>query len=154
MKAGKIRPLALCVFHREGKILVQEGYDRVKGQLFYRPLGGKIEFGETAAQTVRRELHEEINVRVTELRYLGTLENIFTYNGLVGHEIIMVFDGALADASLYGKPELKGYEDNQYPIRAMWKLLSEMRDEMDTSAPAKLPPVYPNGLIELLRKNL
>ena len=62
MKAGKIRPLAICVFLHQGRILVSVGYDSVKKQTFYRPLGGKIEFGEPSAETVRRELMEEIGI--------------------------------------------------------------------------------------------
>ena len=42
----KIRPLALCIFLHQNKILVAEGYDPKKNQIFYRPLGGGIEFGE------------------------------------------------------------------------------------------------------------
>lgn len=85
MKPGKVRPLAICVFRRGDSILVAEGHDRVKRQTFYRPLGGRIEFGERAAETVARELREEIQQEVRDLRYLGTLENIFTYEGQPGN---------------------------------------------------------------------
>jgi NADH pyrophosphatase NudC (nudix superfamily) len=70
MKPGKVRPLAIGVFRHKGRILAAEGYDRVKKQTFYRPLGGKIEFGETGAEAVARELLEEIGAAVTDLRYL------------------------------------------------------------------------------------
>lgn len=46
MKPQTIRPLAICVFRHAGRILVAEGTDEVKGETFYRPLGGAIEFGE------------------------------------------------------------------------------------------------------------
>ena len=36
----------------------------MKGQIFYRPLGGVIEFGERGAETVARELKEEIGADV------------------------------------------------------------------------------------------
>jgi hypothetical protein len=42
---NKIRPIAICVFRHKDRILVAEGYDPVKKQTFYRPLGGVIEFG-------------------------------------------------------------------------------------------------------------
>ncbi len=48
MKKNKIRPIALCVFLNNNRILVNEGYDPVKQQTFYRSLGGGIEFGEKA----------------------------------------------------------------------------------------------------------
>ena len=43
---NQIRPVALCVFHHDKRILVFEGYDKAKDEIFYRPLGGGIEFGE------------------------------------------------------------------------------------------------------------
>jgi 8-oxo-dGTP pyrophosphatase MutT (NUDIX family) len=97
----KIRPIAICVFRHKDRILVAEGYDPVKKQTFYRPLGGGIEFGEKSDHTVRRELLEEINAEVGELWYLGALENIFVFNGAPGHEIVLVYDGVLKDSGLY-----------------------------------------------------
>jgi NADH pyrophosphatase NudC (nudix superfamily) len=64
VKKKRIRPLAICVFRKDGRILVAEGYDPVKDHTFYRPLGGAIEFGETSRQTVSRELMEEIGAEV------------------------------------------------------------------------------------------
>jgi len=93
MKKNKIRPLAICVFCNHNRILVAEGYDPVKKQTFYRPLGGGIEFGESSEHTIHRELMEEIGAEVSDLKYLGTLENIFVFNGEPGHEIVMVYDG-------------------------------------------------------------
>lgn len=156
MKAGKIRPLAVCVFYHAGKILVQEGYDRVDQQLFYRPLGGRIEFGELGAQTVVRELREEIDAEACNIRYLGTLENIFTYNGEKGHEIVLVYDGSFRNPAIYQKHELVGsqQDENGFFVRALWKPLSEMRDENDPDPEQHLSPVYPTGLLELLRKTL
>ncbi len=45
-KKKRVRPLAICVFRHHDRILVMEGYDPVKKEHFYRPLGGGIEFGE------------------------------------------------------------------------------------------------------------
>ncbi|HEX5141250.1 MAG TPA: hypothetical protein VFX19_09915, partial [Dehalococcoidia bacterium] len=51
---GRIRPIAIVVFRRpDGAILVAPGFDTVKQQHFYRPLGGEIEFGELAEDTAR-----------------------------------------------------------------------------------------------------
>ena len=56
----RIRTIAICLFSHNGGILVAEGIDAVKGETFYRPLGGGIEFGEYGADTVAREIREEI----------------------------------------------------------------------------------------------
>jgi len=140
---NQIRPLAICVFLNNNRILVAEGYDPIKQQTFYRPLGGGIEFGETSVDTVRRELKEELNVEVGELRYLGTLENIFVFNGNSGHEIVQVYDGALVDSRLYEQAVIVGIEaEINESFNAVWKSLDEFGEGKSI--------LYPRGLLELL----
>ncbi len=40
MPAENIRPIAICVVRRGGDIFVFEARDTIKGETFYRPLGG------------------------------------------------------------------------------------------------------------------
>jgi 8-oxo-dGTP pyrophosphatase MutT (NUDIX family) len=141
MDEEKIRPIAICVCRNDNRILVAEGHDSKKNQTFYRPLGGTIEFGEHGDETVRREFREEIAADLTEVRYVGMLENIFTYEGRRGHEVVLVYDGLLSDVSLYEKETIQGNEFGQ-PFKAVWKRLDEF-------GPGK-PPVYPDGLLELI----
>jgi ADP-ribose pyrophosphatase YjhB (NUDIX family) len=49
--------------------------------LFHRPLGGHVEFGEYARDTVHRELQEEIGQALTAVQLAGVLENIFQWGG-------------------------------------------------------------------------
>ena len=49
---NNIRPIAVCVVRNNDNILVFEGYDPVKKETFYRPLGGAIEFGEHSKSAV------------------------------------------------------------------------------------------------------
>ena len=145
--SNKIRPLAICIFLHQGRILVSEGYDGVKGELFYRPLGGQIEFGERSDQTICRELREEIGAEVKDLQYLGFLENIFVFQGQAGHEVVIVYDGKLVDETLYSRKILYGHEiDVQEDFKALWKPL----DEFGTGS----PPLYPNGLLELIKRQI
>ena len=141
---NQIRPIALCVFHNKNRILVFEGLDSIKEETFYRPLGGGIEFGESSEDTVRRELKEEINVDVGKIRYLGMLENIFTFNGNSYHEIVMIYDGALIKPGLYEQAVIVGKEANGEEIRAVWKNLDEFAVGKSI--------LYPVGLLEMLRK--
>ena len=145
MKKNRIRPLAICVFRNNDRILVAEGYDPVKKQTFYRPLGGGIEFGERAEDAVRREIREEIGAEIASLEYLFTLENIFTFNGKPGHEIVLIFDGQLADERLYTQDRIPGQETDgaqHAPLIVIWKQL----DEFGPRA-----PLYPAGLLERLK---
>jgi len=141
-----IRPIAICVFHTNDRILVSEGHDPIKNQTFYRPLGGGIEYGEKSEDTVRRELKEELDAEVGEVRYLGTLENIFTFNGTPGHEIVMVYDGALIDSGLYEQAVIHGKEANGDDIRATWKSLNEFESGESI--------LYPDDLLNLLRAEI
>jgi len=138
-----IRPIALCVFHNNNRILVFEGYDKANDEIFYRPLGGGIEFGERGEDAVRRELKEEINVDITDLKYLGMLENIYTFNGGSYHEVVLVYKGALLESGLYEQTMILGKEANGDDIRAMWKALNEFLEGKCI--------LYPPGLLEMLK---
>jgi 8-oxo-dGTP pyrophosphatase MutT (NUDIX family) len=142
---SQIRPLAICLFSHNEKILVSEEYDPSKGETFYRPLGGGIEFGEHSIDAVRRELMEEIGAEVKDLVYLGTLENIYVFNGTPGHEIVQVYDGRLVDSGLYEQAIISGYEaEVNQPLQVMWKSLEEF-------GPSK-SILYPNGLLGMLKR--
>jgi 8-oxo-dGTP pyrophosphatase MutT (NUDIX family) len=95
--------------------------------------------------TVCRELMEELNVEVQidSLQYLGTVENIFTFNGKSHHEIILIYDGVLKESGLYDLAMIVGKEANGEEIRAGWKRIDEFGE-------GKLI-LYPTGLLELLR---
>jgi 8-oxo-dGTP pyrophosphatase MutT (NUDIX family) len=145
MKKGKIRPLALCIFRRGDMIFVAEGLDKVKQAPFYRPLGGGIDFGEYASDTIKRELMEEIKAEVTDIRYLGTFENIFSYEGESGHEICLVFDGRFVEeARNQDDYSVIGEDDGDVLFTASWKAVSWFL--------AGNAPLYPDGLPEFLGK--
>jgi 8-oxo-dGTP pyrophosphatase MutT (NUDIX family) len=144
MKKKRIRPLAICVFRHHDRILVAEGYDSVKDKYFYRPLGGGIEFGEPSVETICRELMEELNVEVDResLKYLGAVENIFYFNGIPGHEIVLIYDGDLKESGLYEQALITGKEVNGEEFQAMWKNIAEFGEGKSI--------LYPTGLIEIL----
>ena len=112
MRVNKIATKAMCVICRNGnEALATLGYDSVKNENFARIIGGGVEFGETAESALRREFKEELGAELENLTFLKTIENVFTYNGQPGHEIIFLFKGDLADKSLYEKEEMKILDD-------------------------------------------
>jgi 8-oxo-dGTP pyrophosphatase MutT (NUDIX family) len=141
MPEPRIRHLALCIFHHQGKILVNEFVDPVKGLTLFRPLGGGIEFGEYSADAIVREIREELGEPVIDLRLIGTLESIFTYLGKPGHEVVQVYDARFEEASLYQRPWLEGEESDGAPFRARW---------CDSASFTEASPLVPEGLQALL----
>jgi ADP-ribose pyrophosphatase YjhB (NUDIX family) len=119
------RPCAF-VFIREGeRMLVGRMRDPSDDTTFFRPLGGGISFGEGAADAARREIREEVGREIRDVRLLGVLENVFTYDGKDGHEIAFVLeaepDGWSIDAvDGYAIPEAAndGSDETAVVIRA------------------------------------
>jgi len=142
--AQYIRPLALCCFRRaDGRILVAPGYDHVKQQRFYRPLGGGIEFGERAEDAVRREVREELGAEIEAPRFLGAFENIFTYVGQQGHELIWLFEARFRDQAFYESDVFEADEDGaRFEVHWVHPSVFEQGEA----------PLYPEGLIGLLQQ--
>lgn len=146
MRKGIIRPLVICLFRNGNSILVFEGYDSLKGEHYYRPIGGGIEYGETSIVALKREVKEEIGAEITKPKYLGTIENIFTFNGNIGHEIVMVYDAVFVDTSFYSKSSFEGQEDDGTIFKLLWIPLNEFQN-------GNLRLV-PETLLELIQKNI
>jgi ADP-ribose pyrophosphatase YjhB (NUDIX family) len=141
--ADRIRPLAICVFRRkDGAILAAPGFDTVKQQRFYRPLGGEIEFGERAEDAIRREIREEVGAEIEDVRLLSVSENIFTFLGASGHELVWSFEARFNDPSLYER-EFVECREGESRFEAHWVPLGVF-----TRGEA---PLFPDGLLERLR---
>lgn len=91
-KFKEIRPIVLGIAKRDNKILVSEGYDKVRDQKFYRCLGGGIEFLETSKEALKREYKEELGIDIVIEDFCGIAENIFTYKGKKAHELILFYN--------------------------------------------------------------
>ena len=137
-----IRPISIGIFQKENSILVFEGYDKVDKETFYRPLGGGIEFGEHSSDTLKREIKEEMNAEIRNLKFLGTIENIFVHLGLTGHEIVQVYSAEFCDERIYRMEKLLITEDDGSQNFAYWKPLEEFQNNRLI--------LYPAGLLELL----
>lgn len=142
MSAPCIRPLALCIFHHHGKILVNQFYDPAEGQTLFRPIGGGIEFGERSIDAIVREVREELGLSISEVRLIGTLESIFTYAGKPGHEIVQIYDARFDDVTVYERPWLDGCESDGASFKATWHNSSSF------TATSRL---VPEGLSDLLK---
>jgi len=140
----KIRTLALAIIRdsRNG-ILVELSTDSVKRKSFYRPLGGGIEFGETGAQACVREFLEEIGKRVEVISQIGVFENLFEYEGRLGHEIILLYHAKFLNTADEHFEALDVNENGRSTSKAVWINLEEIKQ--------RSLPLYPEGLLKKLQ---
>jgi 8-oxo-dGTP pyrophosphatase MutT (NUDIX family) len=141
VKDGNIRPLSLAIITHHGKVLVMDGYDQKKDQKFYRILGGGIEAGEYGKDALQREFMEELNVKLKNVEYLRTIENIFTLNGKQGHEIILVYRAELTSDELYNLDSIP-ILDSDAGNSAWWVEISKFKDGTEI--------LYPESIIEYI----
>lgn len=125
-KFKEIRPIALGLAIKNNKLLVSEGFDKVKNETFYRCLGGGIEFLEKSEEALKREFLEEINVDITVKAFLGISENIFTYQGKKAHELILFYSIEISDENY--QEEYKVINDHGETI-AKWIDINEFKNK-------------------------
>ncbi|MEM1343040.1 MAG: NUDIX domain-containing protein [Pseudomonadota bacterium] len=114
---------------------------QVKG---VRPLGGTVEFGETAAAAVVREFREELGLGVRLTSQPFFMENIYTHEGETGHEIVALFEVAFPTGAFAGETRIVFREDSGLECTAAWF------DVATLDLPGG-PRLYPNGLKARLR---
>lgn len=66
----RIEPCIIVLVHRDGKILLANHAQR--NQDIYACIAGFVEAGETIEHAVEREIYEETQLRVTNVRYFGS----------------------------------------------------------------------------------
>jgi 8-oxo-dGTP pyrophosphatase MutT (NUDIX family) len=140
----KIRSIAICWIEHNDHIFVHECYDPTKDQTFYRPLGGGIEFGETAKEAAKREFQEELKTDISVDDNYQVYENIFTFDGKPGHEIVFMLKAKFKDSSFYEQRDFIGDEGGT-PFTAKWVHISEF-----TSGKRIL---YPDDFVNSLRSD-
>ncbi len=141
---GRIRPIAAAVIRRGERILVWDDYNPATGETVCVPLAGGIEFGETGAEAIRRELAEEIGATPTRIHFLGLLEDIFDWAGQKRHELYLVYDVQLAEQAVYEAEEVDVVEPDGTSYSARWRSLNEFVGS------ARL---VPDGLLELIQQS-
>ena len=97
-----------------------------KQQRFYRALGGGIEFGERSIDALQREFQEEIQAELTQIQYVGCLENVFVFNGKQYHEIVQLYRCAFIDPKFYQLAPVQVVEGD-LTLTAGWVELARFR---------------------------
>lgn len=138
----RLRAVALAAVRRaDGAVLVQRGHDSTRDLTFHRLIGGGIDFGETAEQAVVREWQEELATGLLDVRLLGWVENLFSFEGAPGHELLAVHVGRVEDAHVLDRDDLGVIPGTT--STAYWVPGAQVLD-----GPV---PLYPDGAVDLLR---
>lgn len=139
-----IRAIALGLPFRENRVLLS-AVTRDDGTVTgWRPLGGGIEFGESAQDALRRELFEELEAEARMVRRLGIIENIFTHEDETGHEIVFLFEVELLSPGLAAAEEFV-LEDGPFRDLVAWKPLADFHSAKERLLPDGLLPLVPAG---------
>ena len=127
MSTGRIKVKAMAIFVAHGRMLVTPSFDFVKKQPHNRLLGGHVEFGERAEETLRREMREELGADIEVLARFEVIENIFTYEGRAYHEIVFIHHARFLDDAMTRREDLRNLEaDNDEIFR--WLPIEEVLD--------------------------
>lgn len=135
------RPRAntLGIIYKDGRILAEKlSGKHSKGEgVFYRPLGGTIELGETSIDALKREFMEEIGAEINIVNYIACIENIYSINGITRHELTQLYEAELVNESLYEKESIP-VNENGRKSEAKWIPVISFIDKREVLFPAGL----------------
>ena len=100
----------------DGAVLVHRAGD----DPFWTLPGGRAEIGETAEQTIKREMLEELSCDVEVLRLLWFIESFFEYDGLSYHEVALYFLFRFPAGSMPMARNMFEVSDGGTPLQFRW----------------------------------
>jgi ADP-ribose pyrophosphatase YjhB (NUDIX family) len=140
----KIRVKALAWIEDKDMLFVVRMHDSVKGDDYYRPVGGSVEFGERAHETVVREVREELDTEIELIESPFVVENHFVCDGKVGHEIDFLFPARFTDPAFYERKIFRLVEANGDEADALWIRIADCVSGNLRLVPEELPNYYAN----------
>ena len=120
---------------------------RFDHESFWTLPGGRAELGETAEQTITREMFEELRTDVDVERLLWVVENFFEYTGVKYHELALYFLIHFRPGSTPLHSEVFDGVEGDVPLRFRW---FPLRRDALVALPL-FPPFLPEGLTALPR---
>jgi len=118
---------------------------RANDEPFWTLPGGRAEHGESAEQTLAREMREELETDVHVDRLLWIVENFFEFGGLSYHELALYFAIRFPPGSLPLRADAFDRSDGSVPLRFKW---FPVQREALAALPV-MPPFLADGLTNL-----
>ena len=135
----KLKERAAGVMIHNGKILVHRNINIDH----YALIGGRVEIGENSANTIKREIKEEIGKDIEITGYVATIENFFEMKGSKYHEIMFIHKIEFTDEEdkkiEYTIKNIEGKDYLQYE----WIEINKIDDY----------PLLPIAVKEILKEN-
>jgi len=133
-------------------LFVVKMLDKVKGDHYYRPVGGTVEFGESSIDTVRREVMEELNTQVEVIGSPLIVENFFTCDGEAGHEIDYFYPCKFKEGRFYNRQTFQLLEADGSAWEASWILITDCLNGSLRLVPEALLKGYEQGNQHILKE--
>lgn len=111
-----------------------------QSESFYRFPGGSIEFGETASLTIVRELQEEFDLDFVVGELAAVSENLFEYDTRKRHDLTLIHWCSLANDNEMKMEQVRWHNEHS-TVKLVWRTLNKISAR----------PVYPNGILDVLR---
>lgn len=135
----KLNVRAAGVMIHNGKILAHRNLNSDH----YALIGGRVEIGENSADTIKREVKEELGKDIEITGYISTIENFFEMKGSKYHEIMFVHKIEFVNTEDRNiENTLKNIEGKEY-LQYEWLDLNKI-DEY---------PILPQVIKSILKEN-
>jgi NAD+ diphosphatase len=137
----RIAPAIIVGVRKADRILLVRAHRHRSG--LYSNVAGFVEPGETLEEAVRRELDEEVGLRVRGIRYFGSQPWPFPHSLMVGFTAvhaggsIRIYEKEIADAGWFSPDELPRIPD---PYTIARRLIDAVVREISTGLRQVGPP--------------
>jgi len=88
--------VACFIQNKDGDLLVcRRAHEPAKGTLDLP--GGFVDLYESAEEALQREIKEELNLELTDIRFFQSIPNLYEYSGMIIHTLDVIFTAKVVD---------------------------------------------------------
>jgi ADP-ribose pyrophosphatase YjhB (NUDIX family) len=133
-----VRAVAIGIARRDDRLLAVEVLDNDGALKGWRPPGGGVNFMELAADTLKREIREELGCDVRIEGAPEVFENLYMHHEAKGHEIVFAYEISLLDGTIHSRDRFVIKENEGSAHFAEWVEIDRFLTGRDTLYPAGL----------------